>query len=209
MTGYECYEIYIAMKLHFSSESYDAIKFQGKVRANAKSFNKRNDTYIFEKMGKKYKKDELIMFFIANFVDDNKYIKDLLNEDANERYKEMQKILQSMSYVFSNDVDYILSYTKTHNINFDDLFYGESNDYPILLKMAMQKDIHLETFIVLNKVLNFLPDFDKRIRENYVWPDFRNKFIKYGLFINADKEKYLKILKDKIKEYSEEVDINK
>jgi len=204
MTGYECYEIYLAMKLHFSSEKYDAVTFQGKVKANMKSFNKRNDTYIFEKMAKRYKKDELIMFFIANFVEDNKYIKDLLNEDANERYREKQKIIQSMSYVFSNDVDYILSYIRTHELLFDDLFFGERNDYPILLKMALQKDIHLETFVILDKVLDFLPDFDKRIRENYVYPEFRNKAVKYGKFLHADPEKYMGILKQKIKDYSEE-----
>lgn len=202
MTGYECYEIYIAVKIHFSSETYDAVKFKGKVRANSKSYMNRNDRYIFEKLSTKYKKSEIILFFVSNFVEDNKYVKDLLNEDANERYMELQKTLQSMSYIFSNDMDYIFSYIRTHNLVFDDLFFGEVNDHPILLRMALHKDIHLETFVIMNKVLDFIGDFDKRIGENYIWPDFRNKTIKYGKFIDADKNKYVQIMRDKVNEYS-------
>ena len=208
MTGYECYETYIAIKIHFSSETYDAVKFKGKVRASIKSFNKRNDTYVFEKIATRYKKDELVLFFIANFIHDNTYIRNLLNEDANEKYKELQKTLQSMTYIFNNDVDYILSYIKTHDLAFDDIFFGESNDYPILLKMSMHKEIHIETFIIMNKVLNFLPKFDKRIQEKYVWPAYKNKVIKYGKFIDADMDKYLLMLKEKIKEYANLNDIN-
>ena len=204
MTGYECYEIYIAIKIHFSSETYDAVKFKGKVRANSKSYMNRNDRYIFEKLATKYKKSEIILFFVSNFVEDNKYVKDLLNEDANERYMELQKTLQSMSYIFSNDMDYIFSYIRTHNLVFDDLFFGEVNDHPILLRMALHKDIHLETFVIMNKVLDFIGDFDKRIGENYIWPDFRNKTIKYGKFIDADKNKYVQIMRDKANEYSTE-----
>lgn len=208
MTGFECYETYIAIKIHFSSETYDAVKFKGKVRASVKSFNRRNDIHVFEKIASRYKKDELILFFIANFIHDNTYIRNLLNEDANERYKELQKTLQSMSYIFNNDFDYILSYIKTHDLAFDDIFFGDTNDYPILLKMALYKEIHIETFIILNKVLNFIPDFDKRIQEQYIWPAFKNKVIKYGKFIDADTEKYLDILKSKIKEYGEMNDLS-
>lgn len=204
MTGYECYEIYIAVKIHFSSETYDAVKFKGKVRANAKSFNRRNDKYIFEKLSTKYKKNDIILFFVANFVEDNKYVKDLLNEDANERYMELQKTLQSMSYVFSNDIDYIFSYVRTHNLVFDDIFYGAIGEYPVLLRMVMHKDIRLETFVIMNKVFNFIDDFDSRIQENYVWPMFKNKTIKYGKFIDCEREKYIKIIREKSDEYSEE-----
>ena len=87
---------------------------------------------------------------------------------------------------------------------FDDIFYGTLGEYPILLKMAMHKDINLETFVILNKIFDFVDDFDNRIQEKYIWPMFKNKTIKYGKFIDAEIEKYVKIIRDKADEYRED-----
>jgi hypothetical protein len=43
--------------------------------------------------------------------------------------------------------------------------------------------------------------WDKKIADTIVWPSMRLKFIKYTPFIDYDKSKYVKILKNLISEY--------
>ena len=38
MNGYEAYKLYLAIKLHFSTEDYDFIKHNGKVNCSLDSF---------------------------------------------------------------------------------------------------------------------------------------------------------------------------
>ena len=51
MNEFETYKLYISLKNHFSSKSYNHFKYQGKSRVNFDSFQKRKDkaTENFEK----------------------------------------------------------------------------------------------------------------------------------------------------------------
>ena len=50
MNGYEAYRLYLAVKLHFSTENYDFFKHNAKVNASIGSFTKRNDRYFFHRL---------------------------------------------------------------------------------------------------------------------------------------------------------------
>lgn len=54
MTGFEVYKMYLALKQHFTKEKYDFYKYNGKVRANEKSFEESSDRYFFKKLATKY-----------------------------------------------------------------------------------------------------------------------------------------------------------
>ena len=77
---------------------------------------------------------------------------DTLTEQADIAYKDWQKRIQSLSYMFSNDIDKLLNEHQ-----FDDLFKVESGQHPILLKMCLAKYIMIETFLIINDVINFVP----------------------------------------------------
>ena len=70
--GFEVYKTYLAVKLHFTSKSYDYIKYEGKVNAKLDTFTSRNDRYFFHKLSKRFKEDEILHFFVANFAKDDK-----------------------------------------------------------------------------------------------------------------------------------------
>ena len=38
MTGFEVYQMYLSLKLHFTKDDYDFFKFNGKTRASQESF---------------------------------------------------------------------------------------------------------------------------------------------------------------------------
>ena len=52
--GYDAYTLYLGIKLHFINEEYNFIKYNGKVKADIKSFLKRKDKYHFAKLYKTY-----------------------------------------------------------------------------------------------------------------------------------------------------------
>ena len=43
--GYDAYTLYLGIKLHFTSKDYNFIKYNGKVKADIKSFLKRRINY--------------------------------------------------------------------------------------------------------------------------------------------------------------------
>jgi hypothetical protein len=70
--------------------------------------------------------------------------------------------------------------------------------YPLLLKLTLQRDIHLESFIILNSILKFVPMWNKKITDTFRWPDFEMMCRKYTPFLQFDTTKFKKILKDQL-----------
>ena len=194
MTGYEAFESYQALKLHFTSDSYDYFKYNGKTSVSVTAFENRKDKYHFYKLSRKYtNKDELISFIVANFVEDeSSWVGYLLQEEAEIVFSKRQKVIQSLSYTFENDCYHIFD----DQSNFDPNCVLKTNgEYPILLTCALRKEIEIETLCILNQILGFFPMWDKKITDTIRWPNFRKKCMKYTPFLPKDIVKYKLILK--------------
>ena len=57
---YEVYKLYLAIKLHFTTKSYDVVKYKGKVRVKPETFRKRKDMVSLKKLARDYKREEFI-----------------------------------------------------------------------------------------------------------------------------------------------------
>jgi hypothetical protein len=103
MTGFESYQIYLAMKNHFTKDGYDFFKYNGKVRVKESSFIKRNDKLFFEKLAKH---DDPYGLLVSNLSQNPKlWIRDISYSDAaNEMYIKWLKIQQSMKYTVKQDL---------------------------------------------------------------------------------------------------------
>ena len=193
MTGYETFEIYQALKLHFTSDSYDFFKYNGKTNVSVTAFENRKDKYHFYKLSRKCtNKDDLINFIVANFVEDEKsWVGNLLMEEADMNYRKRQKVIQSLSYTFENDLTKIFDGCSNPN----DLIVVHDGDYPSLLTKTLQRDIQIETLCILNDILGFFPMWSKKISDTIRWPEYRRKCSKYATFLPKDSVKYKLILK--------------
>ena len=87
--GYDSYQLYLGIKLHFYSEDYDFVKYNGKSKVSRDSFYKRNDRVFFVKLTRKYKsKQDIQDYLLANFLvhpkgwvgkfDEDNYIKHII-----------------------------------------------------------------------------------------------------------------------------------
>ena len=190
--GFNAYQIYIAIKLHFESKTYDYFKYNGKSSVTTKSFFARRDKFFFAKLVKKYGIRELPYFFACNFAHSGtKWVGSLTDDQADDTYKAHKALMESFTYKFKNDIDTLLSET-----DFKSLFVIEEGQHPMLVKKLMQDVIPLETFIVLNRFLNFMPKFDSEIKDPILWPELSLKIRKYDKFITVNNQKIAEALKD-------------
>ena len=191
MEAYGAYKLYLGLKLHFQSDKYDFQRFNGGVRSSPESFYRRKDRLFFEKLVKRYKDEQVKEFFISNFIVGDKY-GGLHTEESDTIYMDWKKRIQSVTYNFKSDITLLVDSVN----HFDDLFVKNSQ-YPIILSKLYQGEIQLETFLILNQMLNFFPQFDKELDE-YQWPVTRKLCNKYASFFNVDLKKYFGIVKKEL-----------
>jgi hypothetical protein len=188
---FEAYKIYNACKLHFEG-SYDYFKYNGKTSVTPKSFFARRDKYFFAKIAKKHGLSELKTFFACNFAHHGtKWIGDLHEETADDTYKKYIALMESFTYRFKNDI-----YKLVSDNDFKSLFVIDDGQHPLLVKKLLEDEIPLETFVVLNRYLGFMPKFNKEIKDPILWPELSRKILKYDPFITVNNEKVKEALKD-------------
>ena len=190
MTGFEVYKMYLALKLHFTSDTYDYFQYGGNAKASQFSFDQRKDKFFFVKLSRKFKDFELREFFVANLTAEDKVYPATLVREGAKNYADYTKRKESLSYHFKEDV---ATLHDTHN-RFDDLFKVEGV-HPPLLKSFLGGRICLETLTIFNKLFQYVPQFDKIIKEEIVWKPLRNKVVKYDPFLPVDLGKYKRIVK--------------
>ena len=202
-TGFTTFSLYNALKLHFTSDNYDFLKYNGKTNISQDSFLKRKDKYTFYKLARKYSLEELKDFFIANFLDGDKWVGDMNTVDGEEVYKKWQKTQQSLTYTFENDTIYLFdSVDGAEFWSMDDYFKCIDGGWPMLITKLMQNKISLETVCILVDIIGCMPRWEKQVTEDIIWPNYCRTIMKYTPFIKYDKEKFTKFLKEKIKEYA-------
>ena len=187
---FESYKLYNALKLHFESDSYDALKYNFKTSVKAQSFFKRKDKYFFAKLAKTYERD-LKEFYIANFKNDVKYVGDMLNEGGERYYRDHKKVMESLSYQFENDINKL----RDMNVEFDSLLEAEKNNHPLIVRLWMQDEILLETVVILDALTGFVERENKKITDTIIWPDIYRKIMKYKPFVKFNKDKCVNLLK--------------
>jgi hypothetical protein len=195
MTGYEAFSLYTSLKLHFNSDSYDYFRYNGKVNTSVDAFENRKDKWHFYKLSRRFTNEEQGRdFIVANLVHDpNVWVGNLLVEESNIQYRKRQKVIQSLTYTFTNEIASIMSH-KDPNAS----FMIHDGEYPEVLQKLLHDEISIETLCILNKILNFLPAWDKKINDTIHYPTVSRKIKKYTPFILFEPTKYKIILK---KEY--------
>ncbi len=189
MEPFEVYQKYLALKRHFSSDSYDYHKYNGKVKANQHSFDIRKDKYFFYKLSKQKNVEE---FLLANFVDgDNDFwIGQLRDDKCTAAYENYRKRKQALTYVFKED----LSKMKD---DFDANIVVPENEHPYLLRLYMRKDICIETLTLIDMMVYNYKYWDKKLHDDVIWPQVRMKSLNYRPFMSVDINKYKAIVKDR------------
>ena len=190
MTPFDTYKQYLAFKNHFTKPKYDYFRYAGKSRASLESFYKRKDRYFFEKTSRKYNDDEVKFFFLANFIEsdnpDGLWIGTIIRS-GETCYKRWQNRQQSMYYQYTQQVNNLLSESTLEEIFL-------CNGHPVILKSYLAGETSIETMAILDKILGYVKDFDKKLSDP-VWERVSLKVKKYEPFLNIEVKKYKQYLR--------------
>ncbi len=189
---FDAYRCYLSLKNHFTKDSYDYHKYCGKSRATVQSFYKRKDRFWFEKVARQKTDQEVVDFFVSNFIactDPSKlWIGEMIRE-GDDRYSDWKKRTQSLSYVFKEETEKLFE-----NKDLPEVF-DCSKGHPPVLKNFLNGNISIETLVIYDRIFLFGNDFDKKLKDP-VWETVSMKLKKYSPFLNIDVFRYRKILKE-------------
>ena len=192
MMPFDAYRCYLSLKNHFTKDHYDYHKYRGKTRATVQAFYKRKDRFWFEKFARSKNDKEVEEFFVSNFIYSTDpatmWIGEMIKEGEG-RYTEWKKKVQSLSYIFKEEVENVFEEQKV-----DDAFNCSKGHLPIL-KSYLGGDTSLETMVICDIILGYGKDFDKRLNDP-VWETVSRKIKKYKPFLNINVPRYKKILKE-------------
>ena len=194
VTPFECYKTYVAMKQHFTKDKYDYFKYGGKSRASATSFNNRKDRYFFERMSRKKSDEQIVQYFISNFISTEDPSKVWIGEiikNGETNFQDWQKRNQSLAYVFGDEIERVFKGSSF------DSYFDSDGQHPKILKEYLKGEVSIETLVILDKILGYAERFDKKILDP-IWGAVSLKIKKYKPFLNIDVSRYKKILKEKV-----------
>lgn len=188
MNAFEVYQTYLALKAHFTRDSYNFHKYGGKVNASVKAFEARRDRFQFEKLAKQR---DPTSFILANIIHNKDiWVGDLVSNDESERrYRDWCKRTQSLSYNFRSELRLLEG-------NFDDNFRMEAGRHPKLLQQYLSGRVSLETLIILVHLTKCYGKWHKALKDDPIWKDVSKKMIKYQPFMKYDLVKMKSIVLD-------------
>lgn len=185
--SFSAYVKYLAFKRHFTTDSYDYFKYNGKVRASIDSFQSRNDSFFFLKLARK---DDYENIILANMIEKpDIWVRDILEQEGHNRYIKWKKRMDSLGYIFKSDINTMLD-------DYEDNFVVRDGQHPHIMTMMLQKKISLETFTIMTHLANIFPYWDKKIVDKVVSRDIMKKSRKYKPFLDLDWNRYKTYVKD-------------
>ena len=196
MNSYEAYTLYLAIKLHFTSDTYDFYRHNAKVNSTFNTFLKRNDRFFFHKLATKYG-NNLIDYYVSNFANKPKvWVGDLVRADGDTIYNKWKTYNESLSYNFRSDCNVIANVISNNNIRFDDVFSVVDGQHPRMLRLLLSGKVSIQSFIIFDKILSFVNRWDKEIKETIIWPEKSFKIAKLSPFVKVNLTKCKFIMKE-------------
>lgn len=184
--SFKVYIDYLALKRHFTTDSYDYQKYNGKTKASFQSYQTRNDAFFFYKLAKKKDWHNLI---VANMVENpNIWIRDLCEDEAEKIYFEWKKKKDALSRHFSTELNKILP-------ELEDNFVIKSGTHPHLMNLYMKRQISREFFTIITHVTNVFPYWEAELAHDVIAADVIKASKKYFPFLEIDRKKFTLLLK--------------
>jgi hypothetical protein len=186
--AFRVYVDYLALKRHFTTDSYDYKKYNGKVKASFESFQTRNDAFFFYKLSKNKDWHNIIL---ANILKNpNGWIREMLEESGETIFAEWEGRIDSLTYTFKDD----LSRLKE---NYAENFIPNNGQHPHIMTLYLQKKISIETFTILANISNIYDRWSKEIVDKVVARDIIRLSKKYYPFLEIDRKKFSEIVKER------------
>ena len=157
MDPFEVYKLYLALKLHFTTEKYDITKTRGAVRASEEAFLRRKDIVAMRKLAREYKKKEIIDLLVANFVSGDKW-GGMFDTRSAEVYREWKSRKVRRNYQFEQDIELIKLEMEKQSIS--NPFVADKGHHALVYRLYLGKKFSIETLVLLDKMFKISDNSD-------------------------------------------------
>lgn len=200
ISAFETYKLFMAVKLHMTTDRYDVFESNGRVSGSLATFEKRNDRFLFEKIGRKFNTPrELIEYFVSNFAYGNNSV--IYSGESDDHFHVWNLRKESRTHLFRTQLEQIKLHLEINKMKYEDLFRIDNN-VPELLNLYVGGYVHLETVVILNEFENFLPQWEPLIM---IWGDQLRIINKIKKFVKYDKTK-IELIYNAFKEELSEIE---
>jgi len=185
MNPYEVYQTYLAMKAHFKGKGFN-YNIHGRTRTTPQAFESRKDRYYFEKIAKRFNKNDLVEFMISQFVGkSDPWVGDMLSEEAEDLHRQRMRRVQALTNTIKTDIKKLWEKTGENPERFANIFMpNERGTYAPIFEAVIQKTISPETFLVLNDILNFTNKW--RVTNDPIWEEIGVPLMRYSPFLQLE-----------------------
>jgi hypothetical protein len=183
MRPFEAYQTFITLKAHFKNSGFDYHKF-GKVKVAPETFERRKDRYYFEKLAKRYSRDEIVEFFLSQILANKTWVGDMLGEDAEAEHLSRLRRVQALQYQVKTEMNTLWERCKEDPECFNKLFLHQDGTHPGIFRAVMEKKISAETFLVLDSILGFTKRW--RMDGDPIWEEVGIPILRYAPFLHLD-----------------------
>ena len=193
----ELANIHESVRLHFTSEKFDAIKYKFNRGITEDKLLSRKDTFSITKMAKRlHSIDNGIEYCVGNAIAGETWFPSFTEENM----LKYQKSIQSLGHNLQQDCSKL-----AEKYSLDECLKSAVSDYPLVVNKQMEGEINFETVIVLQKLTGFLDHANKKVQETLLWPDLYRRYKKYLPFVIFDEERIKKIVLDAFLHKNEDV----
>lgn len=175
---------FIAIKLHFQSNSYDYFRYSGKTRANWSSFEKFSGKRTLHNILKSHQTD-FIEFVATGFAYDNNvsWVGDFSGDSIDQHWRNHRRNMDKLGRLYQNELEQLLEKgsIKDALISKDDL--------PLIEKNRINGLTSMETCVILDHIFDYI---NRNNCSHPLWE--RTKVIKkYSPFLKINIKKFIDI----------------
>lgn len=202
--GQECYRIYLGLKTHFRSDSYNYLFYNKTVSHKIiNGYDSRPERFHYQRLAGKFTSlEDLELHILANLIEHPKmYITELLTEEAFKRGRDMKGRHGALTYIYQKDIQHIFDRWEG---SAKELFRFNS-DTPPIVKFYLWKEITLESLVILDGLLRLNEKWDMIDPNHFVLQDVKFKIFKYRDFVNYNRKECAEFLKKNISEHAKAV----
>jgi len=191
--GFKAYKYYIAVKLHYTKDSFDVFKNRGNLKGTREAFNARNDRMMFDKLARKYPVDkDLIQYYVANFAYGNDAAVYSF-DDAESNLLEWNRRKQSITKIFQDDCNKIILDACKNKIKSGAVLNLTNKGYCSILKLFLGNQITLETIRIIDDMLPVLHSWKQNESMLLLWENEIRRIEKSKGFVTYDRDKIVKV----------------
>jgi hypothetical protein len=185
MDGFDGYKLFVGIRNHFTTDSYDFVKYQGKTKVTYAAYAKRKDLHRFEKLARQ---SNAKMLLVSSFIEGCHWINDIVGDKGYDAMIKHQKYLEATAYNFKNELQDLPQ--PLGNL------VGCKDGTPKLAQLYFQKKVSLETLVLIDNLVDFVSIWRDNQSSDPLISALIKTICKYRPFVEYDKEKIKQIFVD-------------